>query len=819
MKRLRRITLSRSIAALLLLLPLTLSAASNDPSISYQYDAMGNLTQRSDGLGHVTTQRFDALNRLISQLQPALNGADTPGEIQYQYDAQGNTAQITDPKGFTTDNTIDGLGNLKQLDSPDTGTSTYSHDQAGNLVSKIDAAGVAASYSYDVVNRLTQVQHAKSGATTESVTLQYDQGPNGLGRLSNMRNNSGLINTWNYDRQGRITGQLQTTGQLNLKLQIQYDNAGRPQTLIYPSGRVVAYHYDATGRISQIDVDGVAAITGIIWQPFGGVQSWTWAGSGNSYARSYDLAGRVTSVTLGDNIRSLEWDAGNRITQSLDNAIIPAATAANLQTYDYDNLDHLTQYLNPNTRQDYSYDLAGNRTRRSTDGNVVDYDYAPNNNQLVATPTKSFSYDAVGRVINDGVNQYSYNHSGQLSQVVNSLGRTWYYYNGLGQRVGKWVSNPQDLAGDADHDGKITVLDLRKIVIMTQGAAPIDLAADCNRDNAISLADVDCGVSKRGSIDQYPLTFTHFVYDPTGHLIGEYRQIGTPKQETVYLGDTPVLILMPGTTTPAIYTIDTDHLNTPRVIKTNAGAIVWRWDQAEPFGSTQPNSNPSGLGAFTYNLRFPGQYYDQETRLSYNINRYYDPATGRYLQADPIGLAGGINNYVYSRNNPLRWTDPLGLKPGDQFSNPQDAAIDALNWTYSQYPTSQNEYAGTIYQRLDNQQFVATDPLAGGTTFSNPSYPNWRQGDVRAQYHTHGQCTSKNTEDDFSRPGINPKTGKFERDSDTHTAWASQMPMYVGTPGGAVLLFSPNSLSDTPDAGTVTILQSGACCPGENFLK
>jgi hypothetical protein len=159
------------------------------------------------------------------------------------------------------------------------------------------------------------------------------------------------------------------------------------------------------------------------------------------------------------------------------------------------------------------------------------------------------------------------------------------------------------------------------------------------------------------------------------------------------------------------------------------------------------------------------------------------------------------------------------LKPGDQFSNPQDAAIDALNWTYSQYPTSQNEYAGTIYQRLDNQQFVATDPLAGGTTFSNPSYPNWRQGDVRAQYHTHGQCTSKNTEDDFSRPGINPKTGKFERDSDTHTAWASQMPMYVGTPGGAVLLFSPNSLSDTPDAGTVTILQSGACCPGENFLK
>jgi YD repeat-containing protein len=313
MNRGRRITLSLSIAVLLLLLPIPLWAAANDPSISYQYDAMGNLIQRADGLGHVTTQRFDALNRLISQLQPALNGTDTPGEVQYQYDAQGNTAQITDPKGFTTDNTIDGLGNLIQLDSPDTGTSTYIHDQAGNLVSRIDAAGVAARYRYDVVNRLIQVQHAKSGATTESVTVQYDQGTNGLGRLSKMRNNSGQITTWNYDRQGRITGQQQTTGQLNLKLQVQYDNAGRPQTLTYPSGRVVAYHYDATDRISQIDVDGVPAITGIIWQPFGSVQSWTWVGSGNSYVRSYDLAGRVTSVTLGDKTRSLEWDAGNRI--------------------------------------------------------------------------------------------------------------------------------------------------------------------------------------------------------------------------------------------------------------------------------------------------------------------------------------------------------------------------------------------------------------------------------------------------------------------------------------------------------------------------
>jgi RHS repeat-associated protein len=117
---------------------------------------------------------------------------------------------------------------------------------------------------------------------------------------------------------------------------------------------------------------------------------------------------------------------------------------------------------------------------------------------------------------------------------------------------------------------------------------------------------------------------------------------------------------MPGAT-PKIYTIDTDHLDTPRVIKNNAGTIVWRWDHAEPFGANPPNQNPGGLGTFTYNLRFPGQYYDQETGLHYNMERFYDPQTGRYFQSDPIGLNGGINTYAYVANNPLRWVDPKGL--------------------------------------------------------------------------------------------------------------------------------------------------------------
>jgi len=104
-----------------------------------------------------------------------------------------------------------------------------------------------------------------------------------------------------------------------------------------------------------------------------------------------------------------------------------------------------------------------------------------------------------------------------------------------------------------------------------------------------------------------------------------------------------------------------EHLNTPRLVADSAGAAVWRWDQAEPFGVNVPDENPSGLGAFEFPLRFPGQYADKETGLHYNYFRDYDPAVGRYVESDPIGLRGGLNTFAYVSLSPLMAIDTSGL--------------------------------------------------------------------------------------------------------------------------------------------------------------
>lgn len=152
-----------------------------------------------------------------------------------------------------------------------------------------------------------------------------------------------------------------------------------------------------------------------------------------------------------------------------------------------------------------------------------------------------------------------------------------------------------------------------------------------------------------------------FVYDQEGQLLGEYNAAGAV-QEFVWLGGMPVAVLAGASGTTALH-VYADHLGAPRVLSDASDAIRWRWI-SEPFGSIAPETAPTaGLSAVTFNLRFPGQFFDSESGLSYNYFRDYDGTTGRYVQSDPIGLNGGINTYSYVGGNPLSFVDSAGLAP------------------------------------------------------------------------------------------------------------------------------------------------------------
>jgi RHS repeat-associated protein len=146
-----------------------------------------------------------------------------------------------------------------------------------------------------------------------------------------------------------------------------------------------------------------------------------------------------------------------------------------------------------------------------------------------------------------------------------------------------------------------------------------------------------------------------YDYDEGRRLVAEY---GATNRDYVWLDDVPVAVVDAIGGAATVSYVTADQLGTPRAISDAGGTTVWQWSYAgNAWGEVTPTSS-----GYTFDLRFPGQYFDAETGLNYNMRRDYDSSTGRYIEFDPLGLKAGPNGYVYVETDPLGRIDPLGEK-------------------------------------------------------------------------------------------------------------------------------------------------------------
>lgn len=589
--------------------------AQNRPVTNFQYDANGNLTTTTDALGRITSQTYDTLNRLTKVTQPKPIGTAPNPVTQFGVDGLDQLTTVTDARSLVTSYTVSGLGDLTQQVSPDTGTTINTFDAAGNLKTSKDARGKTTTYTYDGINRLTRALYGDGTSTY----YYYDEGSNSVGRLTRMVDPGPVTTTWTYTPQGRVASKSQalTAGGATRTHTLQYaynPTTGQLTSITYPSGRIIGLQYGVTSKeVETVTVDGQPVASGVTYHPFDGIKRMNLR-NGLVWSSTLDQDGRMTSYTMGGVTYSIQWDSANRIV-----AITHPTTAYWSRGYAYDGLDRVASFVSEPRDQTFNYDATGNLLSKmdrvgTNEPFTHTYNISPTSNRMTGISNLGIGYtsDAAGNRTADSTTTWVVNARGRVSQVRVISGATTYTYN--------YLVNGQNLR-----------------------------------------------VRKTGPSSVVPQGTQVFVYDEAGRLVGEYDNYGRARNEHIWLADRPVALIVytySGTSTTPLtttyYSVEADHLGTPRLITDSAQAQRWTWHSA-PYGDTQPNEKPGTAAALVYNLRFPGQYFDKEVNTFYNWHRDYESTTGRYIQSDPIGLLADINTYRYGAGQPLHFLDQTGL--------------------------------------------------------------------------------------------------------------------------------------------------------------
>jgi RHS repeat-associated protein len=292
-------------------------------------------------------------------------------------------------------------------------------------------------------------------------------------------------------------------------------------------------------------------------------------------------------------------------------------------------LDRLTQASPDNALQSkglpsesYGYDPVGNRTSSAHQAGAWLYNQ---DNQLTQYPkTTPFSTAAALDT------QVSYTPQGHTQEETNSLGTKRYGYNAA-ERLIQVEQSDTGLKASYRYDP----FGRRIAKTVTEGASTATTYFIYN------------GLGFMAEANESGQLIKAYGFNPVAGLRGLW-------------GTDPIwrAKVQGGNLTDAStqnHFLHTDHLGTPMLSTDRDGKSSWK-AVSEAFGAsgTLPEST------IAMNLRFPGQYWDEESKTHYNFKRDYRPNTGRYIENDPIGIFGGVNLYIYP-DNPTAYIDPLGL--------------------------------------------------------------------------------------------------------------------------------------------------------------
>ena len=610
---------------------------------TFSHDKEDNLLTETDPLNQTTTSAFDALNRMIGT-------TDRENYVTGQsFNPADQLTEFTDPRQIKTTFTYNGFGEVISEVSADRGTIGYTYDRRGLVKSRTDGRGITINYSYDNAGRITLIDQPAGGVPDHVFT--WDQplagGPADAQKGKVARITDGIIQT-TFSEQASGTAAIQSAYTALYPQSRSYamldetSLTGRHIRTVYPSGSEVLYSHNLDGEISAIrwktGATTVDLVTSITYKPNGPIASMLY-GDGFTQTRSYDTSYRLTGISDANGSTFLRnvtmgYEARDNLT-SITDTLVPA----NSETFGYTPRESLASAQGPYGQMAFTYDGVGNRVTYAVNpgsGLLTDtYSYPTTSNRL--------SGIALGA---GGSRAFTYDAAGNVTLDNRTGGGYSYTYDSAGRMASFSINGVLQAEYKYDFAGRQAI---RKLY----GANPATI---------------------------------HSVFDAQGRRIAEYNEAtGALIREYVWMGWEPVTVIEGG----VVYYIRADYIGRP-VFATNAsGAKVWSVTYT-PFGSVHTSS---GLPV---EARFPGQWYQAEPGLHQNWMRDYDPTTGRYIEADPLGLVDGASVYGYVRGNPGRWIDPRGEETAWGGNGP--ISFPAPVWPGESYP---GELGGSMLDAIE----------------------------------------------------------------------------------------------------------------------